>query len=121
MKCHWNVDNNVFEAWERGKHSTEQMVPLKRGLSAAVFNKVNMMSNKHMIPADIIKALRDDEDVEKHLIPKSSQISSRNRSIKSDTSDSSFYRLQTFNALSEHLESKLLTIQESYDALGIIF
>ena len=80
------------------------MVAPKRGLSAGVYEKVNMMATKHMAPADILKALRDDETVEEHLIPKASQISSRKRSMKSDTSDSSFYRLETFHDFIKHVE-----------------
>ena len=120
MKCHWNKETKMFEAWQKGQHSEEQMVAPKRGLSAGVYKKVNVMASKHMNPADILKALKDDEEVEDHMMPSASQISSRKKNIKNDTSEDSFYRLQTFHDLQKYLESKILTSLEGYKALGIL-
>lgn len=83
-----------------------------------VYNKVNEMATKHMTPADMIQALQDDDAIDNHMIPKSSQISSRKRSLKNDTSDGSYYRLQTFFEMTKHLEELIPESLESYKHLG---
>lgn len=118
MKCHWNTETKLFEAWERGQHSEKEMVPPKRGLAAGVLKKVNAMAKKQMAPSDILEALERDPHIAVNMLPNTSQISSRKRGIKSDTSEDSDYRLVTFNDLTTYLNSKKIEDQECYDALG---